>query len=178
VTDVSRVAEVVAERLRAPGFRTVQRGYDPDNVRDHLAVAHALVTQLERQVVETERRADALEAQAARAEVPVSEDDELLAVVFDGQRRADELVADAEATAAQLLRAADERVAELRDDSEVRRLRAEVEERQAALERTEDVVAEAEDDLHVTGEATRATLDAIGDRLAAALNDLREMERT
>jgi predicted nucleic acid-binding Zn-ribbon protein len=173
------VSEVLAEQLRAPGFRTVERGYDQESVRDHLAVAHALVTQLERAVVELERRADDLEGRVARAEagmpVPEPEDDELLAVVFDGQRRADELAADAEAAAVRVLQEADERVAALRDDSERRRLAALVEERQAALAEVEEVVAGIEDDLHVTGEATRACREAIGDRLAAALADLREM---
>ncbi|HEX2038417.1 MAG TPA: hypothetical protein VHF47_01660 [Acidimicrobiales bacterium] len=179
---MSRVSEVLAEQLRAPGFRTVERGYDQDGVRDHLAVAHALVTQLERAVADTERRAQEAEVRAARAEagadVPSAHDDELLSVVFDGQRRADELVADAEVAAARVLREADERVAALRDDSEVRRLEAAAEERRAALARTEDEAAGLEDDLHVTGEATRACREAIGDRLAAALADLREMAAT
>lgn len=179
MTGVSRVSEVLAEQLRAPGFRTAERGYDREHVRDHLAVAHALVTQLERQMAEIEWRAEQAEVRATQAEagvdVPPPQEDELLTVVFDGQRRADELLADAEATAHRLLREADERVAALRDDSEVRRLGALAEERALTLARTEDTVAAIEDDLHVTGEATRACWEAIGDRLAAALADLQEM---
>ena len=179
MTLVSRVTEVLAEQLRVPGFRTAERGYDQESVRDHLAVAHALVTQLERDVIDVEARAERAEARAAHAEAgvdaPPPEEDELLAVVFDGQRRADQLLADAEATVARLRHESDERIAALRDDSEVRRLRAEVEERQSALERVEETVAGIEDDLHVTGEATRACREAIGDCLAAALDDLRDM---
>lgn len=179
VTGVSRVSEVLAEQLRAPGFRTAERGYDQESVRDHLAVAHALVTQLEREVDECEWRADQAETRAGQAEagidVPSPQEDELLTVVFEGQRRADELSAEAEATAHRLLRQADERVAALRDAGELRRLEAAAEERRLALERTEEAVATIEDDLHVTGEATRACREAIGDRLTAALADLQQM---
>lgn len=182
MTEMSRVSEVLAEQLRAPGFRTAERGYDQESVRDHLAVAHALVTQLERQVKEIEWRAEQAEARAAHAEagvdVPPPQEDELLTVVFDGQRRADQLLADAEATVHRLARQAEERVAALRDDSEVRRLEALAEERRLSLERTEEAVAAIEDDLHVSGEATRACREAIGDRLAAALEDLRDMAST
>jgi hypothetical protein len=182
VTGVSRVSEVLAEQLRAPGFRTAERGYEQEKVRDHLAVAHALVTQLERQIEEIEWRAEQAEARAAQAEagvdVPPPQEDELLTVVFDGQRRADQLLADAEATVHRLAREADERVAALRDDSEVRRLEALAEERRLSLERSEEAVAAIEDDLHVSGEATRACREAIGDRLAAALEDLRDMAST
>jgi hypothetical protein len=181
---MSRVAEVLAEQLRAPGFRTAQHGYDQDGVRDHLAVAHALVTQLERRLADTSARADALEAQVAEVEAthsaPPPEEDELLAVVFDGQRRADQLLVDAENTVARLARETDARIAELRDETERERLRALAAERQAELEHTEEAIRGLEDDLHVTGEATRACREAVGEQLAAALTHLTTMstERT
>jgi cell division septum initiation protein DivIVA len=181
---MSRVAEVLAEQLRAPGFRTADRGYDQDGVRDHLAVVHALVTQVERRIAETERRADDLEARVVEVEAvnaaPPPEEDELLAVVFDGQRRADQLLVDAENTVARLTRDTEARIAELRDETERERLRALVAAKQEELEHTEAAVRTLEDDLHVTGEATRACREAVGDRLAEALTHLTSMstERT
>ena len=184
MTGMSRVAEVLAEQLRAPGFRTVERGYEQDGVRDHLAVAHALVTQLERRIAEATARADDLEARVAEVEAtgttPPPEEDELLSVVFDGQRRADQLLVDAENTVARLAREAEERIAELRDETERERLRALLVERREELRHTEEAVRALDDDLHVTGEATRACREAIGERLATALTHLTTMstERT
>lgn len=181
---MSRVAEVLSEQLRAPGFRTAGRGYDQDGVRDHLAVAHALVTQLERRRAEVLARAAEVEVRLAEVEATTAstppEEDELLNVVFEGQRRADQLLVDAENTVARLARETEEHIAELRDETERQRLRALVEERRAELDRTESAVRDLEDDLHVTGEATLACREAIGDRLAAALIHLTSMstERT
>lgn len=181
---MSRVAEVLAEQLRAPGFRTAERGYDQDGVRDHLAVAHALVTQLERRIAETLARVDEVEARVAEAEAtaapPPVEEDELLAVVFEGQRRADQLLVDAENTVTRLARETEARIAELRDTSERERLRALADAHRADLDATEAAVRELDQDLHVTGEAVLACREAVGDRLAAALTHLASMstERT
>lgn len=175
---VARTSEVLAEQLRSPGFRTVDGGYDSEAVRDHLVLAHGLITRLERDVEEFQARALAAEAAADTAEAhappaPSAEDDELLRVVFEGQARADALLAAAEAEAARLAAAADERVAALRDDTELARLRALAAERAAAAARVQEAVAAAEDDLRAVAEATDACRRVVGDRLAAALADLR-----
>jgi hypothetical protein len=155
----------------------VDRGYDEDAVRDHLTTAHGLITRLERDVDEFEARAVAAEQAAARAEaavpVPTVENDELLRAVFDGQARADALVAAAEAEAARIEQEADERIAVLRDDTEVALLRARVADRTEALADLEERVAAAEDDLGAAAAATEECRRVVGERLAAALRDLR-----
>lgn len=142
-------------------------------------MAHGLVTRLEGDVEDFQTRARTAEEAAARAEatadLPAPEDDELLLVVFDGQRRADALVEAAEAEAARIHRAADDRIAVLRDDAEVVRLRALVAERAGATAAAVEAVAAAEDDLRAVAEATEACRRVVGDRLAAVLDDLRRM---
>lgn len=176
---MSHVTEVLAEQLRAPGFRTADRGYDPASVHDHLAAELAALTQLERRVEETTARAVAAEAAAVRleaeADTPPAGEDELLTVVFDGQRQADAVVAEAEADATRRRQEADERIAALRDDSEVRRLRVLVEERRAQLAATSAAAARTEDDLVAAAAATRACRETVGERLAAAAAGLRAM---
>lgn len=177
---MSTVSEVLAAQLRSPGFRATEPGYDPDQVRDHLAVAAGVVTTLERRIDHTLREAAAAEAAAARAEedspAPAVGDDELLAAVFEGQRRADDLAAQAEAEVARLQWEADERIAALRDETEIERLRAAVEQARQRLADSQAAVAQAHDDLEAAAEATRRCRTLIGDRLAAALADLAEME--
>lgn len=175
--DVSTASDVLAAQLRSPGFRTAPSGYDPDHVRDHLAAVHGLVATLERRADELDREVAAAEAAAARAEAsapapPAAEDDELLAAVFEGQRRADELLARAEAEADRLLRQADARVAELRDDSEVRRLRHAVDAARQRWSDTHAAVEQAEDDLRTVAEATRRCRSVVRERLDAALRDI------
>lgn len=177
---MSTVSEVLAAQLRSPGFRATERGYDPDHVRDHLAVVAGIVTTLERRIDQARAEAVAAESAAARAEAhspaPAVDDDELLAAVFEGQRQADDLMARAEAEAARLRRQADERVAALCDETEVERLRTAVDEARRRLADSQAAVAQAGDDLEAAAEATRRCRTLIGDRLAAALADLAEME--
>ena len=177
---MSTVSEVLAAQLRSPGFRATEPGYDPDQVRDHLAVVAGIVTTLERRIERTSAEADAAEVAAARAEVhspaPAVDEDELLGAVFEGQRRADDLLARAEVEAARLRRQADERIAALRDETEIERLRAAVDEARQRLADSRAALAQAHDDLDEAAEATRRCRTLIGDRLAAALADLAEME--
>lgn len=169
---------MLAAQLRAPGFRASEPGYDPEQVRDHLALVHGLVATLEHRIEEASGAAQAAEAAARRAEADtvVDPDDELLAVVFDGQRRADDLLAQAEAEAVRVLREADARVAELRDERELQRLRLDAEAARQRLAETQAAVEAADDDLRTVAEAVRRCREAVGDRLAAALADLAEME--
>lgn len=177
---MSTVSEMLAAQLRSPGFRSTEPGYEPDDVLGHLASVHELVVGLERRIDQVRAQARAAEAAAERAEahatVPAPDDDELLTVVFEGQRRADDLLAAAEHQAVTLEREADARIAELRDDSEVRRLAAAVEATRGRLERTQEALRQADDDLRTVAEATRRCRETIGDRLAAALADLTAME--
>ena len=177
---MSTASEVLAAQLRSPGFRSAEPGYDPEHVRDHLVRVHDFVALLEQRIEETSAAAVASEAKALRAEAespaPEPDDDELLALVFEGQRRADELVATAEAEAARLRREADDRIAVLCDQREVERLRAAVDEARQRLADTQAAVVQADDDLRAAADATRRCRTTIGDRLAAALADLAEME--
>ena len=177
---MSTVSEVLAAQLRSPGFRATEPGYDPDQVRDHLAAVAGIVTVLERRIEQTLAEAEAAESSAVRAEAhspaPPVDDDELLTAVFEGQRRADEVVAHAEAEAVRLRREADERIAVLCDETELQRLRAAVDEARERLAETQAAVVQADDDLQTAAEETRRCRTVIGDRLAAALADLAEME--
>jgi hypothetical protein len=174
---VSSASDVLAAQLRSPGFRTAPSGYDPDHVRDHLAAVHGIFSTLERRVHDLTREVVAAEAAAARAEAaapapPAAEDDELLAVVFEGQRRADQVLAEAEAEAARLAREADARIADLRDDSEVRRLRDAVEVARARWSELDAAAEQGRDDLRTVAEATRRARSLLRERLDAALRDI------
>lgn len=174
------MSEVLAAQLHSPGFRATEPGYDPDHVRDHLAVVSGIVATLERRIADTLSAAAAAESAAVRAEVaapaPAVDDDELLSAVFEGQRQADEIVERGEAEAVRLVREANQRIAELRDETELDRLRNAVDEARRQVAETQAAVAQADDDLRTAAEATRQCRTAIGDRLAAALSDLAEME--
>ena len=177
---MSTVSEVLAAQLHAPGFRIAEPGYEPDGVNQQLVRIHGMVEALERQVAEVTAQARAAEEAAARAEAhapaPAPDDDELLAAVFEGQRRADDLLAAAEDRVVQLRRAADDRIAALLDDSEVRRLATAVDETRRRLDETRDALDRVEGDLWAATEATRRCRVVIGDRLAAAMADLMAME--
>jgi hypothetical protein len=177
---MSTASEMLAAQLRSPGFRSAEPGYEPEDVLDHLAVVHDLVTGLQQRLADTTARAAAAEEAAARAEahapVPDPDDDELLAVVFEGQRTADDLVASAEERAAAIGREADARIAELRDDREVRRLTAAVEETRRQVDETLDAVRQLDDDLRSTAEATRHCRAVVDERLGAALAFLADIE--
>lgn len=179
---MSTASEVLAAQLRSPGFRRAEPGYDPDEVVDHLAAVHSLVVALEQRTDELTAAVAQAEAVAARAETdappPSLDDDELLKAVFEGQRQADELTARAEAEAARLERQADARIAELRDDRDLRRLAAAVDEARQRWTALRDAVAEAEDDLRSVDEATTRCRAVIDERLTAALLDLAVMAET
>lgn len=176
---MSTASEVLAAQLRSPGFRTAEPGYEPDQVRDHLALTLEIVDGLERRLAEVVSRTRTAEEAAARAEAqsttPAPDDDELLTVVFEGQRQADRLVADAEERATTLQRQADERIAELRDDSEVRRLAAAADDTRRRLLEAQAALEQVDDDLRAAAEATRQCRAAIRERLGAALADLSDM---
>ncbi|MBW3667629.1 MAG: hypothetical protein KY443_00330 [Actinobacteria bacterium] len=179
---MSTASEVLAAQLRSPGFRRTEPGYDPDQVVHHLGAVHALVVELERRSDDLAAAVAHAEAAAIRAEAeappPSLDDDELLQVVFDGQRRADELLARAEAEAARLGDQADARIAELRDDRELRRLAAAVEEARRQWTALREAITEAEDDLHAVDVATTRCRAVIDERLTAALLDLAVMAET
>lgn len=166
--------------IASPAFRTAEPGYEPDEVDEHVAVVREVVVDLERRVDEVTAQALAAEAAAARAEahatVPAPADDELLTVVFDGQRQADDLLARAEEQAAARHREADLRIAELRDDSEVRRLTAAVDDTRRRLHDAREALRRVDEDLRVTAEATRQCHTVVDQRLAAAMADLAETE--
>lgn len=179
---MSTASEVLAAQLRSPGFRRTEPGYDPDQVVDHLAAVHALIIDLERRADDLTAAVAQAEAAAIRAEAeappPSLDDDELLKVVFEGQHQGDELVARAEAEAHRLAAQADARIAELRDDRELRRLAAAVDEARQRWMALREAVAAAEDDLHTVDEATRRCRGVIDERLTAALLDLAVMAET
>lgn len=179
---MSTASEVLAAQLRSPGFRRTEPGYDPDQVVDHLGAVHSLIVGLERRADDLAAAVARAEADAIRAEAdappPSLDDDELLKVVFEGQRQADELLARAEADAARLAAQADARIAELRDDRELRRLAAAVDEARQRWTALREAISAAEDDLRTVDEATRRCRTVIDERLTAALLDLAVMAET
>lgn len=179
---MSTASEVLAAQLRSPGFRRAEPGYDPDQVVDHLGAVHSLIVGLERRTDELAAAVAQAEAAAARAEAeappPSLDDDELLKAVFEGQRQADELLARAEAEADRLAAQADARIAELRDDRELRRLAAAVDEARQRWTALREATTAAEDDLRTVDQATRRCRAVIDERLTAALLDLAVMAET
>lgn len=166
--------------IASPAFRTAEPGYEPDEVDGHVAVAREVVADLQRRVHEVTERARAAEAAAIQAEshatVPAPADDELLTVVFKGQRQADDLLARAEEQAAARHHEADLRIAELRDDSEVRRLTAAVDDTRRRLHDAREALRRVDDDLRAAAEATRRCHTVLDERLAAAMADLADTE--
>lgn len=159
-----------------PSFRTVKRGYDPDEVEAHLAQFEARRHQLEGRLAQVEARiaeAERALAAAARDGEPPAEELDLIGVIQAGERAGDAVLAQALDEVARVSGQAEARIALLKDRTEVARLAAAVDAgrrlladlqaaRAAAIEDLESV----HDGLERTREAAVEGLDEVLSRLA------------
>jgi DivIVA domain-containing protein len=173
------VFEKLAAQLRDPLFRTSESGYDPDHVGAFLDEIAARLAVLEDRVASAEARAERAERRlaaarryAAGADGAGSDTGVLDEVVFAGQQRAEEIVAESAVEAERLRAEAVARVAAAKQSVDDPALRAELDEQRHRLRRQLESCHHRQADLEVVD---RAVQGARGSILADLERELAEL---
>lgn len=177
------VFEKLAEQLREPLFRTEEEGYDPLDVRAFLDEVAARLAVLEARVAKAEARADKAERRLAsarrfvsnRGPIPDADTGALDDVVMAGQRRAEQVVIDAENEVVRLRDEAARRVAEAREAVDDPRLRAELDEQRQSLKAQQENCHLAQADLETVDSAVQDARRALLSGLQHELEELAAM---
>jgi len=183
------VFEKLASQLHEPPFRTAEAGYDQADVDGFLSEVAARLNVLEARVAAAEQRAEVAEASLARArwragqesgatvESPVPSGAELAGAIRAGERRADEVRAEAARRVEQVRADAEARVVEFHRDAKLPDLRT----RMALLRDEAAVITARRDAARESMDAAMAAVTSARGQILggidAALVDLKEAPR-
>ncbi len=176
--------ELSPQAVAAATFKTVKRGYDPDEVRSYLVEVSTALEASQQQATAMEARARAAIAklqeatQAGTASAPPSEEAEVISrTLLLAQRTADATIAEARTEAAEMRRHAEADAEAAREAAAAQaadRLAAAQAQVSAMLDEARSEVQRVRDEEHVRAEQDVARLTARRDALVIDLDQLEQ----